>query len=99
MVFDERTGPRIERDTVGVLKISSNTCGVERFGVDLIVLDSIAIDEWDLKSSFVPDYVAVCGVSSVCLLTVPVREGEVDRGIQYIHDKSSRKTTNLFVGS
>ena len=85
MVSDERTGPRIERDTVGVLKISSNTCGIERFGVDLIVLDSIAIDERDLESPFVADYVTVGRVSLVCFSTVPISEGEVNRGILCIH--------------
>ena len=85
MVFDERIGPGVERDTVRVLKISCNACGVERFGVDLIVLDCIAIDKRDLKSTFVSDYVTVGGVPSICLPTVPVREGEVDRGIQYLH--------------
>ena len=94
MVSDERTGPRIERDAVGVLKISSNACGVERFGVDLIVFDSIAIDERDLKSSFVSDYVTVGRVSSICLPTVPVGKGEVNRGILCVHNKSARKPTN-----
>ena len=37
MFFDEWTGPSIERDTIGILKISCNTWSVERFGVDLIV--------------------------------------------------------------
>ena len=90
MVFDERTGPGIERDTVGVLKISGNACGVERFGVDLIVFDSIAIDERDLESPFVSDYVTVGGVPSICLPPVPVGEGEVDRGILCIHNKSAK---------
>ena len=85
MVFDERAGPGVERDTVRVLKISCNACGVERFGVDLIVLDSIAIDERDLESSFSSDNVTIGRVSSVCFPTVPVREGEVDRGILCIH--------------
>ena len=85
MVFDERTGPSTEWDAVRVLKISSNTCGVERFDVDLIVLDGITIDERDLESPFVSDYVAVGRVAAICFLTVPICEGEVNRGVLCIH--------------